>query len=149
MTEPVEPAPAGEPKPSGEPRPRMPKAQALYVGLCAAAIAFALSFAWPAYAPTSVFWYYPLQRRWAFEVKASSLAMDWFGRCLLSTLMAAGGFAIVYFIARRLRPLTRRGYNLWAAWMVTAVLVAMSMYAYQLATRHPVPEPLPSWYQPK
>lgn len=139
----------GQPTPSSEPRPRMAGPQALYAALCAAAIGFALSFAWPAYAATSVFWYYPLERRWAFEVKPSSLAIDWYGRCLLSALVAAAAFAIVYFIARRLRPLTSRGHNLWAAWMVTAVLLAMSLYAYQLATRNPIPEPLPSWYQPK
>jgi hypothetical protein len=32
---------------------------------------------------------------------------------------------------------------------VTAVLLAMSLYAYQLASRVPIPEPLPSWYQPR
>ncbi len=127
----------------------MERAQAIYVALSGAAIAFALSFAWPAYAPTRLFWYYPLERRWALEIKPSSLAMDWYGRCLLSTLVALIVFAIIQVIARRLRPLTRRGHNLWAAWMVTATLLAMSLYAYQLATRNPVPEPLPSWYQPK
>jgi hypothetical protein len=142
----------GEPKTSrasAEPAPRMTRAQALYAALCGAAIGFALSFAWPAYSPTRVFWYYPLERRWAYEFKPSSLAMDWFGRCLLSTVVAAVAFAVIYFVALRLRPLTRRGYNLWAAWMVTAVLLAMSLYAYQLATRQPIPEPLPSWYVPK
>lgn len=138
-----------EPRPSSEPRPRMARAQALYAALCAAAIGFALSFAWPAYAATRLFWYYPLERRWAFEVKPSTLAIDWYGRCLLSTIVAAGAFGLVYFIARRLRPLTGRGFNLWAAWMVTAVLLSMSLYAYQLATRNPIPEPLPSWYMPK
>jgi len=127
----------------------MSKAQAVYVALSAAAIAFALSFAWPAYAPTSVFWYYPLERRWALEVKPSGLAMDWYGRCLLSTLIAVVAFAVVHLVARRLRPLTRRGHGLWAAWMVTAVLLAMALYASQLAMRNPVPEPLPSWYVPK
>jgi prolipoprotein diacylglyceryltransferase len=127
----------------------MARPQAQYVALCAAAIGFALGFAWPAYAATSLFWYYPLERRWALEVRPSTLAIDWYGRCLLSTLIAAAAFGLVYLVARRLRPLTRRAYNLWAAWMVTAVLLAMSLYAYQLASRVPIPEPLPSWYQPR
>jgi len=127
----------------------MERAQAIYVALSGAAIAFALSFAWPAYSATSVFWYYPLERRWALEIRPSSLAMDWYGRCLLSSLVALVVFAVIQVIARRLRPLTSRGYNLWAAWMVTATLLSMSLYAYQLATRNPIPEPLPSWYQPK
>jgi hypothetical protein len=136
-------------EPSEPSRPRMPKAQALYAALSAATISFALSFAWPAYSPTALFWYYPLERRWALEVKPSSLAMDWYGRCLLSALIAGGVFAFVFYAARWLRPLTGRGYRLWAAWLVTAVLLAMALYGYQLATRVPIPEPLPSWYVPK
>jgi hypothetical protein len=141
---------AGKSSPTAvEPRPRMARAQAIYVALSGAAIAFALSFAFPAYNPISLFWYYPLERRWALETRPSALAIDWYGRCLLSAVVAIVAFAVIQVIARRLRPLTSRGHNLWAAWMVTAVLLAMSLYAYQLAARNPIPEPLPSWYQPK
>jgi uncharacterized membrane protein (UPF0136 family) len=130
-------------------RPRMAKAHALYAALSAMAIAFALAFAFPAYRPTAVFWYYPLERRWAYETRASGLAMDWYGRCALATLIAALAFALVYAIARRLPALSRRAFGLWAAWVATIMLLAMSLYAYQLAVRVPVPEPLPSWYEPR
>ena len=131
------------------PAPRMPKAEALYAALCGAAAAFALGFVWPAFKSTAVFWYYPLQRRWALETRPSALAMDWFGRCFTGVLAGLVVFAIIYVIARRLRPLSRRAFGLWAAWFTTAVLLAMALHVYQLAPRKPVAEPLPSWYQPR
>jgi hypothetical protein len=115
---------------------------------CAAATAFALAFAWPAYAPLRVLWYYPLEHRWAFEVKPTGLAMDWFGRGLLGAGGAAVAFAVVYLVGRR-RPPSERLLRLWAGWMATACLLAMSLYVFQLARRVPTPAPLPPGYQPK
>lgn len=128
---------------------RMSKAEALYAALCGAAAAFALGFVWPAFKSTAVFWYYPLERRWALEARPSGLAMDWFGRCFTGTLAGLVAFAIIYVIARRMRPLSRRGFGLWAAWSTTAVLLSMALHVYQLVPRQPVPEPLPAWYQPR
>jgi hypothetical protein len=128
---------------------RMEKRHALQIALSASAIAFALGFAWPAYAATSLFWYLPLERRWIFGLQPREIAMDWYGRCGLAALLALAAFALVYAIARRLRPPSPRVLRLWAAWTATAVVLAMSLYAYQLATRHPVPAPLPAWYEPR
>lgn len=127
----------------------MERNHALYLGLCAAIVAFALAYIYPGIDPLPTLWYYPLERRWAFEQQPSGLAMDWYGRTLAATLAGLAGFAIGYFLGRlRKRPMGR-GFVLWAAWAATAVAFAMALYAWQLAQRRPVPEPLPSWYVPK
>lgn len=130
-------------------RPRMPPAQARFVGVAVAAIAFAVGFAWPAFQNVRVLWYYPLEHRWSFQVTPDALAMDWYGRTLLSGALAIAAYFIARAIAGRLKPLGRRGHALWTAWMATAVLLSMAVYTHQLATRRPTPSPLPSWYVPK
>ena len=121
---------------------------ALAAAWCAAATVFALAFAWPAYAPLRVFWYYPLEHRWAFEVKANGLAIDWYGRALLGGAGAAVAFTVVFLIGRR-RPPSPRLLRLWAGWMATACALAMSLYVFQLARRVPTPAPLPPSDQPR
>jgi hypothetical protein len=127
----------------------MERNQALYLGLCAAIVAFALAFILPAVSPSPTFWYYPLERRWAFEFQPSGLAMDWFGRSLVATAAALVGFAIGYFLGRLRKRQMRRGFALWAAWAATAVAFAMALYTWQLVQRRPAPAPIPSWYVPK
>lgn len=127
----------------------MDRKQALYVAVFAAVVGFAIAFAYPAFNPTRVLWYYPLERRWAFELKPTGLAMDWYGRNLLAAIVSIVGFAGAYGVGRRLKPLAPSGYRLWAAWAASAVLIATSLYAYQLVGRNPVPAPLPSSYVPK
>ena len=130
-------------------RPRMALAEARFVGLAASAIAFAATFAWPAFQKVRVLWYYPLERRWTFQAVPDGLAMDWYGRTLLSGVAAVAAYLVARAIASRLGPLAARGRALWTAWMVTAVVLSMALYTHQLATRRPVPSPLPSWYVPK
>jgi hypothetical protein len=127
----------------------MERRHAVYVGLCAATVAFAVTYMIPAVVPVAVPWYYPLEHRWAIEVNPTGLAMDWFGRTLLSA--GAGGLAYLvgWGVSRRLtRPLVR-GFALWAAWSATAVAFAMALYTWQLLHRTPTPVPLPAWYQPR
>lgn len=124
------------------------KKHALYLGLCVAITVFSLAYIYPAFSSVRVFWYYPLTRHWAFEVKPNGLAMDWYGRTLLSTVAGLISFAAAYFALGRWKP-SERALKLWAAWAATAVLLAMAVYTFQLVGRHPNPEPLPSWYVPK
>lgn len=128
---------------------RMPLAQARFVGMAASAIAFAAAFTWPAFQPVRVLWYYPLERRWGFQIRPDALAIDWYGRSLAAGLAAIAAYFIARAIASRLKPLGERGRALWTAWMVTVVLLSMALYTHQLATRRPTPSPLPSWYVPK
>jgi hypothetical protein len=125
------------------------RAHAIYVASFAAIIAFALAFVYPSLSPTRVLWYYPLEHRWAFEIQPSGLAMDWYGR----TLLAAGASALVFLashgVARRVRRASSRFFGLLAGWMITAVVMVMFLYAWQLAHRQPVPAPLPPGYVPR
>lgn len=132
------------------PRPaRMTAGQARFVAIAAAATAFALGFVWPAFQKTRVLWYYPLEHRWALEITPEGLAMDWYGRTLVAGVLAIVAYFVALALARRSKPLGQRGHTLWTAWMATAVLLAMALYAHQLATRRPVPTPLPTWYVPR
>ena len=127
----------------------MERKQALFVASFAGVIASCLIYVFPAFSPTRVFWYYPLEHRWAFELKPHALAMDWYGRTLLAVVASAIAFAGTFILSRRLKPLASRGFNLWVGWAASALLIALSLYAYQLIGRNPVPEPLPTSYVPK
>jgi hypothetical protein len=127
----------------------MERNHALYLGLCAAIAAFALAFVYPAFDPLPTLWYYPLERRWTFELQPSGLAMDWYGRSLLASLAALVGFAIAWSLGKLRRRPPGRALALWTAWAATAVVFALALHAWQLAQRRPAPEPLPSWYVPK
>lgn len=129
--------------------PRMALADARYVGMAVSAIAFAASFAWPSFEKVRVLWYYPLERRWALQVASDGLAIDWYGRTLLSAAVSIAAYLVARAVASRTRPLGERGRTLWTAWMVTAVLLSMALFTHQLVSRRPVPAPLPSWYVPK
>lgn len=127
----------------------MQRAQALYVASFLATIAFALAFVYPSLSPTPVLWYYPLEHRWAFELQPSGLAMDWYGRTLLAAGVSALAFLAGYGVARRIRQASRRFFGLLAGWMITAVVMVMFLFAWQLAHRQPVPAPLPPGYLPR
>jgi hypothetical protein len=122
---------------------------ALYFAVCAGGIGFALAFVYPALSPTRVLWYYALEHRWAFEQQPTGLAMDFYGRTLLAIGVAALAGGLTYAVARRVRAPGAPGFRLWAAWTLTVVLAAMAMYTWELYHRHPIPEPLPSWYVPR
>ena len=126
----------------------MERKHAVYLGLCAAVIGFALAFAFPAFSPTRVLWYYPLKHEWHFELKSNDLAMDWYGRVLLAAIVGAISFGAGYFFFRRQKA-SERTLSLFAAWSATALIISMSLFTYQLVIRHPRAEPLPSWYAPK
>ena len=120
-----------------------------YFGLCASMVAVSLAFTAPAFFPMRVLWYYPLQRRWAIQIKPSAIAMDFYGRTLMACVVGGIAFVVAYAIGSRLKAVRPRAFVLWASWVATAVLLAMAVYTYQLAFRVPVPEPLPSWYTPQ
>lgn len=114
----------------------MDRPRALMFAGSIATIVFALTFAYPAYDPVPVLWYYPLERRWALEVGATALAMDWYGRCLLAAVVAAASTAALYPLGRRLR-LRDGAFRILTAWALTATLLVMGFYAWTLARRDP------------
>lgn len=124
-------------------------AMATYLGLSVAAIVFALAFVYPAYADQALPWYYPLERRWAWELRPDGLAMEFYGRTFLALVLSAPAGLIAYAIGRRVGRLPPRAADLLTAWVVTLTLLAMLFYAWELYSRRPVPEPLPPWYVPR
>ncbi len=127
----------------------MERRDTLYFAWCISVVAASVAFVVPAFTAVRIFWYYPLRHAWAFETHPSAFAVDWYGRSVWA--LAAGGiaFALASFVLPRLRKPSARAYRLWAAWALTATVLAIAVYSYQLARRHPIPEPLPSWYVPR
>lgn len=123
--------------------------QALFVALCAGAVGFCLAFVAPSFYPLRVLWYYPLEHRFAFEVTAGGLAMDWYGRLLAATLVGGVVYGLAALLARRRKAIAPGTLVLWTAWLATAALLAMALFTYQLVRRHPRPLPLPAWYEPR
>lgn len=127
----------------------MRRAQAIYVASFTATIAFTLAFVYPSVSPTRMLWYYPLEHRWAFETEPAGLAMDWYGRTLLAACVSAVAFLASHAVATRIKQASTRLFGLLAGWMITAVVMVMFLYAWQLMHRQPVPEPLPPGYVPR
>lgn len=127
----------------------MERRDVVYFAWCASVVAAGIAFVIPAFTVVRIFWYYPLEHRWAFQTHPSAFAVDRYGRSLWA--LGAGGFvfAMALGIVSRLKRPSSRAYGLWAAWALVATVLAIAVYSYQLAHRHPVPEPLPSWYQPR
>lgn len=127
----------------------MESRSATYFGGCVAVVASSLVFVAPAFVNVPVPWYYPLSRAWAIEVAPTGFALDWYGRTLWALLTLILSFAVGRLIARRLPGASPRWYRMCAAWAAMASVLAIAVYTYQLARRHPVPEPLPPTYEPR
>lgn len=125
----------------------MSKAGAAYFGWCGAVILASLVYVVPAFMTVPLLWYYPLTHGWALESYPTGFALDWYGRTIWAASTAALAFPVLTALARRSSNPSPRAYRLWAAWAGMASLLAMAVYTYQLAHRHPVPEPLPAGYQ--
>ncbi len=127
----------------------MKKQESLFVALSMGTIAFAFAFIVPMLAGEPVVWYYPLEHRWTLEVKPSGLALDFYGRMLQAMVAWAVVVLITLPIAKRVKTISLRTAGLVTAWTLTAVLLVMLHYAWTLHFRRPIPEPVPSWYQPR
>lgn len=127
----------------------MRRQDAVFVALCVSTIVFAIAFVYPGFTPESVGWYYPLEHRWALEVKPNGLALDFYGRTLQAAIAWSLGFIVTLAIAKRLRAIGARMLALFAGWAVTAIVFVMCFYGWTLYHRVPVPAPTPSWYQPR
>jgi hypothetical protein len=124
------------------------KPHAVLVASCVATLAFALAFVVPSFVAVPMLWYHPADRDWTFEVKASGIAMDFYGRCtwavLASGLLGAGG----YFVVRG-RRISSRLLAVLTVWAIAVAILVMAFVVWRLVHREPVPPPIPSWYQPR
>ena len=127
----------------------MKRQEALYVAMCCGTIAFVIGFVYPQLAEQAVAWYYPLERRWAFEAKATGLAMDFYGRLGQAMVAWAIGVIASLAIARRMKSLSEKVAGLLAAWAITLTLLVILYFAWTLFFREPTPSPIPDWYRPR
>ncbi len=118
-----------------------------YFAWCGTIVVASLVFVVPTFATVPLFWYYPLAHAWALEARPAGFALDWYGRTIWALMGAAAAFPVALAVARRLPPPSARAFFMWAAWAGMTSLLAITVYTYQLAHRHPVPEPLPVEYQ--
>jgi hypothetical protein len=91
-------------------------------------------------------WYEPLLGTFRFAEHHSSVAMDWYSRCLVS--FALGGVAFFPIRAwSRHRDLAPATFRLALGWAVLAFLLVAGFYGWTLNGRRALPEPLPAGYQ--
>jgi hypothetical protein len=123
------------------------RADSVYFAWCAAIVVASLVYVLPAFASVPLLWYYPVARIWTLESHPSGFALDWYGRTLWALLAAALAYGLGRAVTARLATPSVRAFRIWAAWVGMTSLLAIAVYTYQLANRHPVPEPLPPGYQ--
>lgn len=121
----------------------------VYVGLCAAVVAFCGAFMLVELVRIPLPWYHPVDHRWTLEVQARSLAMGWYGRTLLASLFSGSGYLAAWFISGRVVIRRPRWYTVWASLAMVTLAFTITLYAWRLSGRVPTPAPLPSWYVPR
>jgi hypothetical protein len=121
--------------------------RARYLVGCAAVIGWSLAIVMPVFGPVPMLWYYPLEHTFDLSARAHGFATSWYGRSTLALLGGVTGFVLGAIIVRVTRARSQRAVTLGTLWAVVAVVLALSVYAYQLAHRVPVPEPLPTAFK--
>ncbi|MGE0402783.1 MAG: hypothetical protein AB7T06_39125 [Kofleriaceae bacterium] len=129
----------------------MKRQDALYAAACIGTIAFSIAFVLPQFTGQAVLWYFPLERSWALTTPPTSLAIDFYGRLLQGTVVAAAAIALTLLVTSRIKAehLPRKIASLLAAWAIAFVILVMMYYAWTLAFRVPAASPIPDWYIPR
>ena len=168
------PSPPAAPEPplplaaAEEPASDCPSSLAAAYAACALSIGASLTFFLTGVVSLPVLLYFPLSRRFGFHSQLGELSMDYYGRSLLALLVGVSLALVVYLLcspssdrsseapatdgaggagdaAQRLaQPAVRDRLALLAAYVVTAAALTAGLFAYQLGTRVPTPEPLPT-----
>ena len=119
----------------------------LFAALLAARVAFGLAYLAGSIRRSPVPWYYPLERRWAFESSPTGLAMEWYGRTGAALLAAALAFALLWLFSARgplARALAQPATVLGAARAGGLILlVDFAYFGWILMHQTPAPLPLP------
>lgn len=110
---------------------------AAHLATCVATFAFALALAFPAFVPVPLPWYRPVEHTWSFEVHASGIAIDFYGRCMFAAVVSALAAAGMYAACRRVvrRDPSTRVVALFTVWAVSLTLLVITFYAWRLAHR--------------
>jgi hypothetical protein len=113
--------------------------------IAVAAAVFAATFFATSVVDVPLVWFDPVRSSWSFGHRPSTVAIDWYGR----TLMSAMAWAVAWTSTRALvrgAP-KRETVRIAVAWAVVAFAFAAGLYAFALWNRRPAAEPLPSWYE--
>jgi hypothetical protein len=107
----------------------------LLLATCIAASAFVASYLLPNFVPIPLMFYKPSEHAWIFAVKVPGIGIDFYGRCLLATVIAmlVGGGAYVGTL--RLRPPGSRVVAMMAVLALALALLAMAFFGWTLAHR--------------
>jgi hypothetical protein len=94
---------------------------------------------WPLY------WYYPLERRWAFEAAPSGFAMGWFGTTALGLVAAAAAAALVWIVSAKGRISTAiaRPETILAIARAGGMILLVDFVYFGWTLTHQAPSPLP------
>jgi hypothetical protein len=94
---------------------------------------------WPLY------WYYPLERRWAFEAAPSGFAMGWFGTTALGLVAAAAAAALVWIVSAKGRISTAiaRPETILAIARAGGMILLVDFVYFGWTLTHQTPSPLP------
>lgn len=125
----------------------------LLLGFLAARAAFGLAYLIGSIRRTPIPWYYPLERRFAFESQPAGFAMEWFGRTASALLAAAVAFGLVWALSGRGWP--GRALSKPSTVLATAraggliLLVDFAYFGWVLLHQTPAPLPLPGAWCPR
>jgi hypothetical protein len=92
-----------------------------------------------------LFWYYPLERRWAFEAAPQGLAMGWFGTTALALVAAAIAAALVAIASARGRfsRAIARPETIVAIARAGGMILLVDFVYFGWTLTHQTPHPLP------
>jgi hypothetical protein len=124
----------------------MPR-EATPLAIVIAAAVFAATFFATSTVDVPLLWLDSVRGTWSFGHRPSTVAIDWYGRTLMSTV-AWGAAWIATLLFVRKAP-SRETLYIALAWVALAFGFAAGLYAFALWGRRPVPEPFPSWYEPR
>ena len=129
----------------------MKRQDALYAAACIGTIAFSVAFVLPQFTEQAVLRYFPVDGGWELTAKPVGLAIDFYGRLLQGTVVAAVAIAVTLLVTSRMKTeqLPRKAASLLAAWAIAFVILVMMYYAWTLAFRVPNAAPIPDWYIPR
>ncbi len=90
-------------------------------------------------------WYYPLERRWAFEATPRGFAMGWFGTTALALVAASAAAAIVWSLSAkgRLSKAIARPETILSIARAGAMILLVDFVYFGWTLTHQTPTPLP------
>ena len=92
-----------------------------------------------------LFWYYPIERRWALSAAPHGFAMGWFGTTALALVAAAGAAAVVWFVSAggRISKAIARPETIVAIARAGAMILLVDFVYFGWTLTHQTPAPLP------